>query len=304
MGIFDFFKKNKNIENDNGLNETYYDDGKLRESFHKKDGILNGQYAESDVRGGLKQIGKYKNGKKEGVWLYNGEDGLTDYNLTGARRWVVTYKNGVLHGKFKVYQLFMEVFKYDSNNKPYMRKNEHNHLLYEGEEGVTITDSNIEFLIEEGECVDGVKNGEWKIYEPEIKTEKDSNLDIFKKENPTGDIKITTSIIWKDGNIEDEKYIYKKLEREKIRLENTALNEQDKEKALTAIMKKYQKEFQPTNSVYNNKKHPCHKSKSPLIYINSIKDNNDINITDCYGKNIKNEDEWELKKSFINREIP
>jgi len=25
MGIFDFLKKNKNIENDNGLNETYYD---------------------------------------------------------------------------------------------------------------------------------------------------------------------------------------------------------------------------------------------------------------------------------------
>ncbi len=30
MGIFDFLKSNKNIENENGLNETYYENGKMK----------------------------------------------------------------------------------------------------------------------------------------------------------------------------------------------------------------------------------------------------------------------------------
>lgn len=44
MGIFDFFKKNKNIENDNGLNETYSNNGKgfLEKRYYKKSGQLDG----------------------------------------------------------------------------------------------------------------------------------------------------------------------------------------------------------------------------------------------------------------------
>ena len=40
MGIFDFFKKNKNIENDNGLNETYYYNGQLKSESNIKDDQL------------------------------------------------------------------------------------------------------------------------------------------------------------------------------------------------------------------------------------------------------------------------
>jgi len=48
MGIFDFLKKNKNIENDNGLNEIYYDDGKglISKSYHLKNGLKCGLYQE------------------------------------------------------------------------------------------------------------------------------------------------------------------------------------------------------------------------------------------------------------------
>ena len=41
MGIFDLLKKIKNIENDNGLNETYYNNG--RSSIEKRFFLKNGK---------------------------------------------------------------------------------------------------------------------------------------------------------------------------------------------------------------------------------------------------------------------
>lgn len=42
MGIFDLLRKNKNIQNDDGYNETYYNNGRgaIRESFYKKNYFL------------------------------------------------------------------------------------------------------------------------------------------------------------------------------------------------------------------------------------------------------------------------
>ena len=273
MGIFDFLKSNKNIENENGLNETYYENGngKLRESFHKKDGILNGQYNESNIRGGIKQIGKYKNGKKEGVWLYNGDDGITDYDLTGSLRWVVTYKDGVLHGKFKVYQLYFMINDRCQNN----------HLL-NGDDGITISDNNIEFLNEEGNCIDGVKNDEWRVYEPEMNIINN----VLIMEIPSGKTKKTHITLWENGIIETQ---------------FTKTHQLKKKKGYISKAPRFNNVFAPKSA---KSKRPCENSKSPIIYINTIKDNNGTNIIDCYNNNLKNIDEWDLKKSFINREIP
>ena len=62
MGIFDFLKKNKNIENDNGLNEIYYDDGKglISKSYHLKNGLKCGLYQEWFQDGSLAIEGTYK----------------------------------------------------------------------------------------------------------------------------------------------------------------------------------------------------------------------------------------------------
>ncbi len=300
MGIFDFLKKNKNIENDNGLNETYYFNGKggLRESFHKKDGVLHGKYIElemykrgfsyvkSDRNGVVKQIGEYKNGKKEGVWFYNGQDGLTDYNLTGSKRWVVTYKNGILHGKFEVYLTLPEDIKLVGRT-PVTKRNLHYHFL-DGGESFTIEDTNIERLVEEGECVDGVKNGEWKIYEWEMENPEaplsDPEADyihdgyLLKKNKPTLNIKETYTTIWEKGN---------------IKVESTT-----ESKNKPRIFKGYKNSLGELEC-----QHPCQDSKIPLIYINSIKDNNDTNIIDCFGNNVKYDSEWALRWSFIDREI-
>jgi hypothetical protein len=63
MSIFDFFKKDKNIINDNGLNIIYYDNGRgsIREKFSKINGVLDGDYFEYN-RDGASSIKTYKKG--------------------------------------------------------------------------------------------------------------------------------------------------------------------------------------------------------------------------------------------------
>jgi len=77
MGLFDFLKKNKNIENENGLNELYSNKGKgvLKARFYKKNGILNGLHEQFHYEGILDQRTNYKNGKKHGRWeMYLAKD--------------------------------------------------------------------------------------------------------------------------------------------------------------------------------------------------------------------------------------
>jgi len=74
MGIFDFLKKNKNSENDNGSNEIYFDDGKsaqIQSRFTTKNG---------------KKHGEFENFYENGLTLLKGE-----------------FKNGLQHGKAKSY---------------------------------------------------------------------------------------------------------------------------------------------------------------------------------------------------------
>lgn len=63
MGLFDFFKSNKNIITDNGTNYIYYDNGKgsIKEKFNKINGVFNGDYFEYN-RDGTFNIKKYVNG--------------------------------------------------------------------------------------------------------------------------------------------------------------------------------------------------------------------------------------------------
>jgi len=66
MGIFDFFKKYKNIENNNGLNEKYFDPeskGKISERFYLKEGKKDGLYQKFNTHGGLMREIHYNNGK-------------------------------------------------------------------------------------------------------------------------------------------------------------------------------------------------------------------------------------------------
>ena len=203
MGIFDFFKKNKNIENDNGLNETYYDNGsgELKERFTKKNGEREGLYQYFNKNGENinsfeykygKKVGEYKNGEKEGEWVElienNRGEGIslgkyekpkikTQSTYWGYSR-VVNYQKGILNGECKIYLERM----WDNSKKW-------------GED--------YKVLIEEGNYSDGVKHGIWKKHKITEKSVSQSSLNGgFNSGIIIEDIKLESKTIWKNGDIE------------------------------------------------------------------------------------------------------
>ena len=209
MGIFDFFKKNKNIKNDNGLNKIYYNNGKgsLKNLFHKKDGIINDKYYEFNERGDLTKYGKYKNGVKNGNWIYN--------CICKKKRWYVTYNKGILNGSFKYFELFKSGFRqnwiYSIKDKQKITKWHAKKVGFRrtyisdyiiNNEKVSLKDSFVKVLIEEGNCKNGLKEGEWKIYNPTKGQLSDINSFKYRIDGGyyiTGDSSHVFSVIWEKG---------------------------------------------------------------------------------------------------------
>ena len=71
MGLFDFFKKNKNLSNDNGLNEEYFN-GNLSKRFHMKNGLLHGLY-QNFSQGSISYEITYADDIKVSSKFYNNE---------------------------------------------------------------------------------------------------------------------------------------------------------------------------------------------------------------------------------------
>ena len=103
MGIFDFLKgKNKNIDNDNGLNEVYFKNGrgKIKERFFKKNGELDGLYETFGEYGNcIITKTNYKNGKKHGRYELHKYKVSFDLNKTDVDETylfcVINYYEGV-----------------------------------------------------------------------------------------------------------------------------------------------------------------------------------------------------------------
>ena len=87
MGVFNFLKKNKNVESDNGWNELYYENGRgsLEEKYFKTNGKKNGEFISYDGLGSIKAKGHYKDGKKEGKWTYWNDNGKLHKNYKQGR---------------------------------------------------------------------------------------------------------------------------------------------------------------------------------------------------------------------------
>lgn len=98
MGIFDFLKKNKNIENNNGLNETYYDNGRgeLKETFTKKNGKREGLYKQFFRNCQLNTEGSYTNDQRVGMFR-------THYS-TGEVRSEGNYSENKKNGNWTFYK--------------------------------------------------------------------------------------------------------------------------------------------------------------------------------------------------------
>ena len=79
MGIFDFLIKNKNIENENGLNEAYSNNGKgaLEKRFYEKDGMPNGMSQTFYKDGQLEEQSYWKDGLLHGNLKWYHSDGAS-----------------------------------------------------------------------------------------------------------------------------------------------------------------------------------------------------------------------------------
>lgn len=82
MGIFDFLKSSKNLENDNGLNQYYFDRGKgnLKIRFYKKNGKIDGLLE---------------------IFILDGETACLIGN----------FKGGLLHGELKEWSVSGQCFR-------------------------------------------------------------------------------------------------------------------------------------------------------------------------------------------------
>ena len=120
MGIFGFFKKNKNMLYDNGLNKEYYDDGKgnLEREYFKVNGKKELGEKVFFKSGKIMAEHTYKNGKLNGTSIVyyesgekrmeaNWEDGMNgkrlEFYLDGTLKSEKNYKNTLLNGPFKEY---------------------------------------------------------------------------------------------------------------------------------------------------------------------------------------------------------
>ena len=108
MGLFDLFKKNKDIHNDNGLNEIYYDNGKgnIKSRFYKKNRMKNGSSKFFHKNGNISLEVNWKNGNHDdGPWKEYSSNGQIwkEGNIFNGKRngtWKEYYKNGQIqkHG--------------------------------------------------------------------------------------------------------------------------------------------------------------------------------------------------------------
>ena len=126
MGIFDWlFGGKKNIENDNGYNETYHSNGK--KTFYKKNGVLEGLCSFYDKNGKLSSTSMKKNGETEGVFKSFYENGqireektyvegtaqgtTKGYYSDGVLSYEGILKDGRSNGLYKYYYNTGELFK-------------------------------------------------------------------------------------------------------------------------------------------------------------------------------------------------
>lgn len=63
----------------------YYDNGKVQQQGHFKDGKLEGSWVAFDEKGNKKSIGEYSNGEKTGKWFFWNDKSLSEVDYSSSR---------------------------------------------------------------------------------------------------------------------------------------------------------------------------------------------------------------------------
>lgn len=63
----------------------YYDNGKIHQQGHFKDGKLEGSWVSFDANGNKTSIGEYSNGEKTGKWFFWSNKSLSEVDYSKSR---------------------------------------------------------------------------------------------------------------------------------------------------------------------------------------------------------------------------
>jgi antitoxin component YwqK of YwqJK toxin-antitoxin module len=224
MGLFDVFKKNKDVINENGLNEIYYDNGRgnIKSIFHKKNRLKDGPYQYYYLNGELQVEGIYKNDKIEGIWR--------SYTNKGKLKVEENYDNdGKLHIITRFYYLGSNsdhIIKNEitcKNGYPvYYKRFSNNILSEEGE----LSNKTSKFILVEYSSISERNSSKFTKFFKGDYTKynlEDGKVNQIEKWKYNSVIK--TTIFYNNGNIKEE-YDFKKgeLEKSKIFYKNGKLN--------------------------------------------------------------------------------
>lgn len=83
------------VTDGNGDLIDYYNNGKLKQQYHYKSGILDGSFIEKSIFGDTSLSGSYKNGRKVGEWRY--------YYYTGKIEKICNFDEDRLNGKYQYF---------------------------------------------------------------------------------------------------------------------------------------------------------------------------------------------------------
>lgn len=160
-GIFKYFDENGEIEK-----TEVYDDGNLTgRGVIDGSGYYQGEWVHYYPKGGKRAEGKYVDGRKEGEWTYYYRDGDVEQvgsyaagDQMGTWKWY--YPNGDLHRK--------ESYRMDEEDGKSVEYNREGKVINEGEyiDGKKNGEWTYEVgdHIEKGEYIDGNRDGVWKHY--------------------------------------------------------------------------------------------------------------------------------------------
>jgi antitoxin component YwqK of YwqJK toxin-antitoxin module len=140
MGLFNLFTRKKNIENENGLNTSYFC-GYKRYEHYKKNGKIHGKWYEFYENGVIKSEVDYFEGEQGKCVEYfkSGRKWKETYSEEANRKGITTkifyYRNGVKsrEEQLKNYKIYGDIIEYNKDGSLKFKYNDGTYLFFNSE---------------------------------------------------------------------------------------------------------------------------------------------------------------------------
>ena len=236
MGLFNLFTRKKNIENENGLNISYFC-GYKRYEYYKKNGKHHGKWCEFYENGVIKSERDYFEGEIQGKWVEyfkSGRKWKETYSensdgLKGITTKIFYYRNGVKsrEEQIKNDKIYGDIIEYNKDGSLKFKYNDGTYLFFnsEGQKAFSISNEQDEY----GRDFFSSPIGTWHNFRSdgtlqyELEFDKtNSKKKLVKKTiyTKSGDIFSTTKLTYEcnsqSGYLYFNRYTYQRLSARKV----------------------------------------------------------------------------------------